>query len=88
MNPLFVFLSPPSPASLKARLMARATEPIESIKSRIDAAVKEMEYAESDKPGEGHDLTIVNEDGSDGLEKAYRALEQIALGESLPSNES
>ena len=74
MNPLYVFISPPSLASLKGRLKGRGTETEESVAKRLFTALKEIAYAK--QPGV-HDLVIVNDD----VERAYRLLEKIALGE-------
>lgn len=74
MNPLYVFISPPSLASLKSRLRYRGTETEESVAKRLATALKEIDYAK--QPGV-HDLVIVNDD----LDRAYGLLEKIALAE-------
>lgn len=74
MNPLYVFISPPSLASLKARLKGRGTETDESVAKRLAIALKEVAYAK--QPGV-HDLVIVNDD----VDRAYNLLEKIALGD-------
>jgi len=74
LNPLYVFISPPSLASLKARLKGRGTETDESVAKRLATALKEVAYAK--QPGV-HDLVIVN----DNVDRAYNLLEKIALGE-------
>lgn len=74
LNPLYVFISPPSLTSLKSRLKARGTETEESAAKRLKIALKEIAYAK--EPGV-HDLVIVNDD----VNRAYDLLEKIALGE-------
>ena len=76
LNPLYVFISPPSLTSLKSRLSGRGTETQESIAKRLATALKEIAYAK--QPGV-HDLVIVNDD----LDRAYNLLEKIALGEEV-----
>ena len=74
MNPLYVFISPSSLASLKSRLRGRGTETDESVAKRLATALKEVAYAK--QPGV-HDLVIVNDD----VDRAYNLLEKIALAE-------
>ncbi|KAF9784922.1 guanylate kinase [Thelephora terrestris] len=74
LNPLYVFISPPSLASLRSRLRGRGTETDESAAKRLAIALKEIAYAK--QPGV-HDLVIVNDD----VDRAYSLLERIALGE-------
>ena len=74
LNPLYVFISPPSLTSLKSRLKGRGTETDESVAKRLAIALKEVAYAK--EPGV-HDLVIVNDD----VDRAYDLLEKIALGE-------
>ncbi|KAF9647210.1 guanylate kinase [Thelephora ganbajun] len=76
LDPLYVFISPPSLASLKSRLRGRGTETDESVAKRLATALKEIAYAK--QPGV-HDLVIVNDD----VDKAYSLLEKIALGEKI-----
>jgi len=74
LNPFYVFISPPSLASLKSRLRGRGTETDESVAKRLATALKEIAYAK--QPGV-HDFVIVNDD----VDRAYDLLEKIALGE-------
>lgn len=74
LNPLYVFISPPTLTSLKSRLRGRGTETDESVAKRLATALKEIAYAK--QPGV-HDLVIVNDD----VDRAYKLLEKIALGE-------
>ncbi|GJN89227.1 hypothetical protein Rhopal_002206-T1 [Rhodotorula paludigena] len=71
LNPLYVFISPPSLASLKTRLTGRGTESDASMAARLAAAVGELEYAKSG----AFDVVVVNDD----LERAYRALRQVIV---------
>lgn len=79
MNPLYVFISPPSLASLKSRLKGRGTESDESVAKRLAIALKEIAFAK--QPGV-HDLVIVNDD----VDRAYNLLEKIALGENVTAD--
>jgi len=74
LNPLYVFISPPSLTLLKSRLRSRGTETEDSVSKRLATALKEIAYAK--EPGV-HDLVIVNDD----LNRAYNLLEKIALDE-------
>lgn len=44
LDPLFVFVMPPSIDELKRRLVGRNTETPESIQKRLDTAIREIEY--------------------------------------------
>lgn len=44
LNPLLVFVMPPSLAELERRLRARNTENEETLKKRLDTAKREIEY--------------------------------------------
>jgi len=59
LNPLFVFIKPPSMEELERRLRGRQTETEESIQKRLSVAASEIEYG--DTPG-NFDLIIVNDD--------------------------
>lgn len=72
LNPVFLFLAPPSIAHLKSRLRGRGTETDDSMGKRLAAAKAEIEHAISG----AHDLVIVNDD----LERAGRMLEAVAIG--------
>ncbi|KWU46189.1 guanylate kinase [Rhodotorula sp. JG-1b] len=82
LDPLYVFISPPSIASLKTRLTGRGTESAESMSARLAAAVGELEYAKSG----AFDVVVVNDD----LERAYKVLRQVVVegktdgGDQLP----
>ncbi|BGP39903.1 guanylate kinase [Rhodotorula kratochvilovae] len=82
LNPLYVFISPPSLASLKTRLTGRGTESESSMAARLAAAVGELEYAKSG----AFDVVVVN----DELERAYEVLKKVVVegktdgGDKLP----
>ncbi|GJJ10395.1 hypothetical protein Clacol_004621 [Clathrus columnatus] len=76
-NPIYLFISPPNMRSLRERLTGRGSESESSIRTRLDTAVKEIDYART--PGV-HDIIIVN----DNLDRAYEAFERVALGDSGP----
>ncbi|GAA5910963.1 hypothetical protein JCM6882_006731, partial [Rhodosporidiobolus microsporus] len=71
LNPLYVFISPPSLSSLKTRLTGRGTESAESMSARLAAAVGELEYAKSG----AFDVVVVN----DELERAYKVLREVVV---------
>ena len=76
MNPIYLFISPPSITALRIRLQRRGTEAESSIQKRLDTAIKEIQYA---KEPCAHDLVIVNDD----LDRAYEMFKRVALGESI-----
>lgn len=73
LQPTFVFLSPPSLDTLAARLAKRGSESEESLRSRLEAAKGEVEYAATGT----FDHVIVNDD----VDAAYEKLRRVALGE-------
>lgn len=75
LNPVYLFVSPPSLEILRSRLVGRGTEKEEDVKKRMDSAIKEIEYA---KEG-AHDTVIVNDD----LDRAYGLFKSVALGEQI-----
>lgn len=44
LNPIYVFIEPPSIGELERRLKGRNTETEESLKKRLDTAKSEIEY--------------------------------------------
>jgi len=70
LNPIFVFIKPPSLEILEKRLRDRNTETEESLQKRLGAAKAELEYGET--PGV-HDIIIVNND----LDQAFAELENF-----------
>ncbi|GAA5976339.1 hypothetical protein JCM21900_005544 [Sporobolomyces salmonicolor] len=81
LNPLYVFISPPSLSSLKTRLVGRGTESEASMSARLAAAIGELEYAKSG----AFDVVVVNDD----LERAYNVLKGVVCegkttGDTLP----
>lgn len=78
LNPVYLFISPPSLAALRERLQGRGTETEAAVAKRLATALKEIEYA---KEG-AHDLVIVNDD----LDRAYEKFKRVALGEPIESD--
>ena len=78
LNPVYLFISPPSLSILRERLQGRGTETEASTAKRLATALKEIEYA---KEG-AHDLVIVNDD----LDRAYELFRKVALGEQIDSD--
>ncbi|KAG6837155.1 hypothetical protein H0H93_013745 [Arthromyces matolae] len=73
LDPVYLFISPPSLAILRSRLQNRGTETEEAVQKRLSAALREVEYA---KQPNVHDYVIVNDD----LERAYSLFKDVALG--------
>lgn len=64
---LSVFIQAPSVEELRKRLIARATDPMDAIKTRVAKAAEEMTYAPQ------FDQVLIN----DNLEKAYEEAEKM-----------
>ncbi|KAI0309629.1 guanylate kinase [Amylostereum chailletii] len=79
LNPVFLFVSPPSLAILRARLENRGTETAAAVEKRMTTALNEIAYA---KEPAAHDVVIVNDD----LDRAYGLFKSIALGERIPGD--
>lgn len=79
LDPVFLFISPPSVSDLRARLKGRGTESEVSTQKRLAMALKEIRYAQ--EPGV-HDFVIVNDD----LDRAYSLFKRVALGEKIVSD--
>jgi guanylate kinase len=75
----YLFIAPPSYATLHERLTGRGTETQETISKRLDAAIKEIKFAQT--PGV-HDAVVVN----DSLDRAYELFKRVAVGETLESD--
>lgn len=71
IDAVFIFISPPNIASLKARLLRRKADSEEEIEKRLSQAKKEMDYAPF------YDYQIINDD----LEVAYDELRSIVIAE-------
>lgn len=71
----FIFIAPPSIASLETRLRARATDSDETIAVRLGNAAGEMEHASK------YDYLVVNED----LDEAISLVKAIILAERAKS---
>lgn len=74
LNPVYLFISPPTLSALRQRLKGRGTETDASVQKRLATALKEVEYA---KEPNVHDFVIVNDD----LDRAYELFRKVALGE-------
>jgi len=73
LNPVYLFISPPSMPSLKERLVGRATDSQEQVQKRLDTAIEEMRYAHTG----AHDIILVN----DSLDQTYAKFKRVALGD-------
>lgn len=71
LNPLYLFIKPPSLNELEKRLRERGTETDESLQKRLDTAKRELDYEQAEKNAFDH--VIVNDD----LDKAYEKLLSI-----------
>lgn len=67
LNPLYVFIKPPSISELEQRLKKRKTETEESLQQRLNRAKIELEYGEQSG---NFDIVIMNDD----LDEAYKKL--------------
>lgn len=76
LNPVYLFISPPSMDALRTRLRGRGSEDDSTIQKRLGMCLKEIEYA---KEPNVHDIIIINDD----LDKAYEAFKKVALGEKI-----
>ncbi|KAG6861346.1 hypothetical protein C0995_001325 [Termitomyces sp. Mi166 len=76
LDPVYLFISPPSLAVLRARLHQRGTETETAVQKRLATALEEIEYA---KQPNVHDFVIVNDD----LERAYALFRDAALGKQI-----
>ncbi|XP_046753518.1 guanylate kinase-like isoform X2 [Diprion similis] len=74
LDPLLVFVKPPSIEELERRLRQRNTETEESLQRRLITAKSEMEFGA--QPGYFH-IIIEN----DNVEKAYEQLREFVIGE-------
>ncbi|KAF7294448.1 Guanylate kinase-like domain-containing protein [Mycena kentingensis (nom. inval.)] len=79
LDPVYLFISPPSLSALRTRLQGRGTETDASVQKRLATALKEIEFA---KELNVHDLVIVNDD----LDRAYELFKMAALGEQITSD--
>lgn len=79
LNPVYLFISPPSLSALRERLQGRGTETEAAVQKRLATALAEIEYA---KQPNAHDLVIVNDD----LDRAYELFKKVALGEEIVSD--
>jgi guanylate kinase len=77
LNPLYVFIKPPSLEELKSRLTGRKTESEESLTHRLKVASEELEYGTVDN----FDFIVIN----DNLEGAYNQLKTFLENEVLKS---
>uniref|UniRef100_A0A1B6DS88 guanylate kinase n=2 Tax=Clastoptera arizonana TaxID=38151 RepID=A0A1B6DS88_9HEMI len=74
LDPILLFIKPPSMTELEKRLRNRGTENEDSLQKRLDTARSEIAYG--DTPG-NFDLVLKN----DNLEKAYSVLRDFVLKE-------
>ncbi|KAJ3500324.1 hypothetical protein NLJ89_g9850 [Agrocybe chaxingu] len=79
LNPVYLFISPPSLAALRYRLQSRGTESEASVQKRLTTALKEIAFA---KEPNVHDLVIINDD----LDRAYELFKKVAQGEEIVSD--
>ncbi|KII85766.1 hypothetical protein PLICRDRAFT_114960 [Plicaturopsis crispa FD-325 SS-3] len=80
LNPVYLFISPPSLGALRERLAGRGTDTEAAVQKRLATALKEIAYAQ--EPGV-HDVVIVNDD----LDRAYELFKRVALGEKMAGDE-
>lgn len=78
LNPVYLFVSPPSVDTLKSRLLKRGSESDVAIQKRLKTAIAELDYATTG----AHDFVIVN----DNLDRAYELFKKVALGSEIDSD--
>ncbi|KDR73678.1 hypothetical protein GALMADRAFT_627015 [Galerina marginata CBS 339.88] len=78
LNPVYLFISPPSMSALRSRLQQRGTETEASVQKRLATALNEIQYAKEN----AHDLVIVNDD----LDRTYELFKRVAQGHEIPSD--
>ncbi|KAJ7767480.1 guanylate kinase [Mycena maculata] len=75
LDPVYLFICPPSLAALSSRLDKRGTDKGDALRMRLETAISEIEYAMN--PSEkAHDFIIVNDDP----DEAYAKFKRVALG--------
>ena len=72
---LSVFIKPPSIEELRKRLVSRASDSLESINSRVEKAVKEIESESS------FDITIINNDLITAKKESYNIVKNFLINE-------
>ena len=72
---LAVFVKPPSIEELRKRLVSRASDSLESINSRVEKAVKEIESESS------FDVTIINNDLITAKKESYNIAKNFLINE-------
>lgn len=71
LQPIFIFIKPPTKHELLQRLASRGTETIENLTRRLERADQELAFADS---GSVHfDLVLINDD----LEQTYKQLKNF-----------
>lgn len=69
----YILFKPPDQQSLRARLLARGTETEESLRKRLDTALKDMKWAEESI--DLFDMVIIN----DNIDDAYARFEAFVM---------
>ena len=73
LNPVYIFIAPPSAEALEQRLRGRGTESEDDVQKRLANAVKEIAYGR----GEGNfDRIFINDDLSQTFSKLVQAMKQ------------
>ncbi|KAJ8019823.1 Guanylate kinase [Holothuria leucospilota] len=75
LNPIYIFVKPPSMEVLESRLRGRQTESEEAIQKRLQTAKKEMEFI--DEEHKNGSFVVINDD----IEVAYQHLRGIIMEE-------
>jgi len=76
LNPVYLFISPPSMVVLRTRLQQRGTDSNVAVQKRLETALNEVQFA---KEPNVHDVIIVNDD----LDRAYTLFKKVAQGEEI-----
>ena len=91
LNPLYIFIAPPSMEALESRLRARNTESEEDVKTRLGNAAKELEYGQAegnfDRVFVNDDLKQTSDDLIEYLLEKYPHLDYVSVDdEKEPGN--
>jgi len=81
LNPVYVFVKPPSLSTLEERLRSRKTETEESLRRRLEAARQEIEYGDEDG---AFDAIIVNDDLAAAVDHLKKIIDTKILKEMKP----
>ena len=90
IQPIFIFIAPPSQEELEKRLRGRGTETEEAIQTRLGNAAKELAYGNAagnfDRIFVNADLKATFEDMASFFKEKYPHLNEVAPDDDEPKN--